>query len=941
MRLKSIRRSSAVFIAIMLAAAVTLGAAAATVLNSTVAENAATPKYYSAVKDWSLENNTADSQNVFSYEFALDGNNPLWNYMSFVHPSWDEWYTGSTDYTDFNNLSEEEWSSKYSADSFKFASGISPKGRMRIWNRYGDLSLLDSIPAAALTYTAKADGFISISSHSATLFRTYFTKDKGYKALLRITKNGENFYPESGYLIIDDTITSVNFPTLDVTVNEGDKLRFELTSDTAIASGESIGINWNPVFYVTAEKEHYTATEDVFNNLTHFMNEFFRGKQSETMTFTDSITLANEVSRKSKYGVYTAMDTLYSDGIIPSDDDTVWKYAVSSVPYGFKSPSADYGLSLENTDDSTVISWNSKNAQGLKSVLVGIDDKQYTYMSPDGDASINLPLCSGNITVQLEGEKGTSEILKISDGLENVINTDDIVYLDSAVKSGSGANAVYILSDESVNSSYTLRYSFDTFKSASTASNGRSITFNNNANEQMMFGFTAPMGGTYEISAPIEVENNKNAFYSILKEDINGTITVVDGIRNYNNDKSGYATLLSLNSGETVWLSASSSTDAKICIGVPRVTLKEETKVYKYRAIDYVESDSFNNKEYNNICLSEKAGAVWEFGYFENPIDGDNKDALGYMDYAVGEDVSSLQAVFKPYELLRGGKWYNPLVMVTKSDGTISGTYSYGGAGILHATMATAYSSDKSHQNIGLPYQNKGFMVTVGSGTGKDGNSHNMGIYMKFTAPKSGYITLNLNALAQVNSGCRVLLIKGSQVISVYNSVPMDTVADLGFMSKGESVYICYGTDSSKLFYNYGGSPVANISGDRVNVKIGEGSEYSLAVGEKITLPDNSNVIGKALLGWINGFGKEYYIAEKYSVQQNDRLEEINRYYGDFTGDGNINATDMAAMRESILERDEYILSVSDVNSDGEFNAADLVRIKKWLAGNTVAFNTK
>ena len=172
MRLKSIRRSSAVFISIMLAAAVTLGTAAATVLNSTVAENAATPKYYSAVKDWSLENNTADSQNVFSYEFALDGNNPLWNYMSFVHPSCDEWYTGSTDYTDFNNLSEEEWSSKYSADSFKFASGISPKGRMRIWNRYGDLSLLDSIPASALTSTAKADGFISISSHSATLFRT-------------------------------------------------------------------------------------------------------------------------------------------------------------------------------------------------------------------------------------------------------------------------------------------------------------------------------------------------------------------------------------------------------------------------------------------------------------------------------------------------------------------------------------------------------------------------------------------------------------------------------------------------------------------------------------------------------------------------------------------------------------------------------------------------
>ena len=67
----------------------------------------------------------------------------------------------------------------------------------------------------------------------------------------------------------------------------------------------------------------------------------------------------------------------------------------------------------------------------------------------------------------------------------------------------------------------------------------------------------------------------------------------------------------------------------------------------------------------------------------------------------------------------------------------------------------------------------------------------------------------------------------------------------------------------------------------------------------------------------------------------------MESYYGDLTGDGYINATDISAMRKCIIDGEEFILSVCDINTDGEFNAIDIVRMKKWLAGYTVAFNEK
>ena len=361
---------------------------------------------------------------------------------------------------------------------------------------------------------------------------------------------------------------------------------------------------------------------------------------------------------------------------------------------------------------------------------------------------------------------------------------------------------------------------------------------------------------------------------------------------------------------------------------------------YKYRAVDYIESSDFNNAVYKNISFTEETGSVWQFGSFENPIDGDNKDTLGYMNYSIGDDAKELKEHFKPYELLRYGKWYNPLAVVTKTDGNMGVTYDYGMVGVLHTTLGTAFpSTDKSHQNMGLPYQSKGFMVTVGSKTGRDDKIHNMGIYMKFISPISGNMKLNLTDIAPISGGCKVMVLRNDCVFATYTKVALNTVVDFGFVNKGESIYICYGTNSDKVFYNYGGSPIVTISGERFNVTVGSKYNYSVAAGENIKLPLVSNKIGKTVLGWKGNTEIIYSPGENIVVENPESFASLESYYGDLTGDGYINATDISAMRKCIIDGVECILSVSDINTDGEFNAIDIVRMKKWLAGYTVAFN--
>lgn len=275
----------------------------------------------------------------------------------------------------------------------------------------------------------------------------------------------------------------------------------------------------------------------------------------------------------------------------------------------------------------------------------------------------------------------------------------------------------------------------------------------------------------------------------------------------------------------------------------------------------------------------------------------------------------------------------------------IHDTYSYGGVGTLHATLGTSYSASGAHREIGMPYQNKGFMVAVGLGNGKDGKTHNMGIYMKFTAPVSGNVTLNLSDFAEARTACRVLIIKGDTVVQAYGSIPLRAVVDLGYMNKGQSVCICYGTNSENI-YNYGGSPIATVSGEKVTVSFNNSlafeaqqTDYLMTYGDKFVLSDKADEIGKTILGWKDELGDYYAVGEEYTAESDITFDADQRYFGDLDGDSDINASDITSMRKDILSGDTNILAVSDVNTDGTFDIRDLVRMKKWLAGLSIAFN--
>lgn len=56
---------------------------------------------------------------------------------------------------------------------------------------------------------------------------------------------------------------------------------------------------------------------------------------------------------------------------------------------------------------------------------------------------------------------------------------------------------------------------------------------------------------------------------------------------------------------------------------------------------------------------------------------------------------------------------------------------------------------------------------------------------------------------------------------------------------------------------------------------------------------------------------------------------------GDISGDGELNAVDLSAIKILLLNGDDTSLSVLDVNRDGVFNLLDLIAVKKILSGNT------
>ena len=269
---KGIKRSLALILSFVIIATVLLCTAATTntktVANSTEAENNATPKYYNALEHFSSTNNYAGSENVFGYQFKTDKEYDEWQYLDYCRLG-DYWYNNERLYReDFPSLTDEQWNAIRGDKNYYSATwmlAISASRYMHLRNYKNCMANLTTVPAVAYLFTAKNDGYINIPKGEITLFTTNIAS-KGYKAQLRITKNGENIYPATGYMELDDN-TKATYPDLDFAVAEGDEIRFELTANVVpnLNEDDRVWVKWNPYISIRGEQYLYTETDDIYS----------------------------------------------------------------------------------------------------------------------------------------------------------------------------------------------------------------------------------------------------------------------------------------------------------------------------------------------------------------------------------------------------------------------------------------------------------------------------------------------------------------------------------------------------------------------------------------------------------------------------------------------------------------------------------------------------
>ena len=411
-----IKRPAAVFLSFLLIAAITVcTVGAATLINGTVAENLASPKYYSALKDWNSSANSPESDNIFYYQFTMDKENLNWDYMT--NKEWGYWYTGSTDYTNFTNLTAEQWAEKYNSNTFKRCCGISPKGFMRLWNENACLSFIDTVPAVALAFRAKDDGYVDILAHSVDIAynSNYFTKEQDYKALVRMTNNGENVYPESGWLEVSDNATSVSIPELEIKVSSGDMIRLEVTASQSPTNTTGHGVDVVQYYCMSDRTGYYTG----FNNTNEEWNFglFYEADYFDVIKPKPAgIAYANMTRQLESYVHNSGKIDSYDEGNL---EDGAYSYNVAGVR-AFRFDTELYGEVVVAYSNSEVLSNGKKNILHESNLRTPnltwnthwqkTDDTEFTAKGQTvkvvdimGNTTVYTPDSNGKVSIPLTG----------------------------------------------------------------------------------------------------------------------------------------------------------------------------------------------------------------------------------------------------------------------------------------------------------------------------------------------------------------------------------------------------------------------------------------------------------------------------------------------------------------------------------------------------------
>ena len=866
------------------------------------------------------------SEGCWKYQYALDCDSPLWQELDI--------YSGGDGY----------W---YSSEC-KRGLGLSSGARIRISNKTDGLPL-NAKPSVCWAFYVPETGTVSLDSNTASNYGTV----EGYYGMVRITLNGVNVSPENGWISLDGKAAA--FSGVSVRASAGDVIRFEVTSNKYVASGDGIHILWNPGLVLMPDSARYTENEGVLSGLTAFMRGFFGGKSAETMdsSAADALSSAKQNAKNSKYGVYSAFDSVYSGGIIPSDEASVWKYAVLKEVCGENGVSSDseIGLNAEYSENKLNLSWDKILTSGVYSVEVADSSGSVQYFTTaDNSLSLTAPSDGYERFIRIKTLSSSSLYsVSVSGGsadCETVDTSETVCYLnEQRVENKGKISEAYELSGSGCLSKYKFFTSLGNASSAADAIRGRTVVFSSGG-ENMMFGFTAPYEGEYEFSAPISSDGTVR--YSLIKETADGVRTSVLQEKTINAGRDNFISAVRLLKGETLWLTAFAAADTDINIGIPRAALTEklsedEKTVYKHRAVDYFESGYSNGRKYNNYSTADNTAGVWSFGYFNNPVEKTaeqtNYDTLGIGDYVKGDNASALMNVLKPYELIRSGKIYNSLTVSQTAAGDIR-TGESGTVGVMYPALGSAYA-DRS--KLGLPYKSKGIFATFGYGKNTDRTeeikkSYNIGVYMRYTAPLCGNAVLRLNDTAdRTVAGDKMLLVKGNTVEEIYTgSIATGTAYDLGYLNAGDTVTLCYSKITGNLVIGNIGAPVIELSDSWKTVSFDNtgigNAALTASATHTIRLPRANRHIGYKFIGWRGNVSGEISGCQTVAGENTAYSAEYT-LYGDIDGNGAIEADDLKCLRDRIVSECNAARDNADVNVDGRIDILDLVRMKKWLSG--------
>lgn len=517
----------------------------------------------------------------------------------------------------------------------------------------------------------------------------------------------------------------------------------------------------------------------------------------------------------------------------------------------------------------------------------------------------------------------------------------------------TGTDFYYNLTAPDIISSYNFHCGTLSSNRTGHSLKKRSIEYTFAENEKMLFGFTAPKDGIYEISAPIScATENAEINYAVTKTDLGGNKVYVQNAAEYLADGRFCNLQVALKASETVWLEAVGTTGAVLGIGLPQAILLNNANTgestYTYTASDYMESYVSNGRTYGDFSATEDTAAAWDFGYFSKQVtefstaedgsDTTNYDVLGISGLSVGNNVTELLGLLTRYELTNNKRTYMAAKFHKK--GTYYETKSANGVTLIGDMSAVkgGYAGRNTYTALN---ECDSIISLIGVTQAKDSNTYQVGVYMKYTAPISGNAVLS-NIKTEKKDNAYIVVIKGNSVVGVYtdNSVSIE----LGRLEQGETVTVCY-TRASGIYNSTLGNPTVAMTGTYHSVGFDTNGGIA-ALNNGALIEANTDIVlpayekaGTLFKGWNMG-ENTYQANETVTVNTDMNLVALYDYYGDIDGDDVVAVSDLVKYKKVLLgvEKIEEIDSViADINADESVNLLDFIRMKKWLAGIAVS----